>query len=290
MRSQITTKRHPRSSAEISFRRFLPIFPALALFLASCGGNPSTDEESLSDAETADRVENTRFTIETVSYSATEEDCALEDCTNIKVEIPQLRGEDDAVAEKINTAGEEQLRGMVKARLPEPMNAPWDVMMDSFMQGFEMFKLEFPHSTQKWFLHIHGKESQISGERFILHITDEEYMGGAHPNSYVILKTYDLNTGNEVDVLREFDLPTLERVAEEYFRRERGLEADAPLNDRGLMFPDSRFIVAENLAVVGDTLLMIYNPYEVAAYSEGFTFLNIPLSELRETDRTAEMN
>ncbi len=250
--------------------------------LSACGGSAGSESNSENSANTSSKAEVNKspYSIETVKYNASEKDCSGKECTTIEVVIPQLEGPNKEVTAKINQVVEDQFRELVKSRLPEPVNASWDVMTEKFIEGYELFLMEFPDSEQDWYLHVDGSESQIRDGNFILHISDDEYMGGAHPNAYVILQSFDLATGNRIDVLDRLDRKKLETVAERYFRQVRGLSPQAPLDDEGYMFPGGRFVLPENIALLGDTVWLIYNPYEVAAYSEGATELRIPLSEV----------
>ena len=280
----------PRGGAESAARNarlFLLLIP-IAFFWMACGSSGDTSTHNGDAAQESKTADLPGYAVETVTYAAEESECEGRDCTNIEVVIPRLKSEsgDTGIADKINRQVEEQFREMVKARLPEPMNAPWEVMTEKFIEGFELFLMEFPDSEQSWFLHLNGSKSQIRSGRYIVHIDDHEYMGGAHPNAYVMLKTYDLGTGNAVDVLDELNVEKLEAVAERHFRHARGLDPDSPLDDEGFLFPEGRFVLAENIALIGDTVWMIYNPYEVAAYSEGATELRIALDEIAEEGET----
>ena len=68
-------------------------------------------------------------------------------------------------------------------------------------------------------------------------------------------------------------------MAESAFREKHKLTPDTSLNDGGFLFPDGDFILPENMAVNEQGILLIYNPYEVAAYALGRTVLLLPFPE-----------
>lgn len=253
---------------------------SMPILFAGCGNSESSSDQEDVATDTTKAPES-EYTLTMERHEDRIEDCDKVECTHIEVTIPRLEGPDDEVITRINNAVDAKFRELVKSRLPEPIgNASWDLMTQKFIEGYELFLMEFPDFEQSWYLMVDGSGSQVRNDVFVLHISDDEYMGGAHPNGYEMFQSFDLETGHRIDVTERLNTERLRTVAEREFREVRGLAPDASLNDQGLMFPDGEFVLPENIAILGDTVWMIYNPYEVAAYSEGSTELHIPLDEV----------
>ena len=71
------------------------------------------------------------------------------------------------------------------------------------------------------------------------------------------------------DLLVDGYLEPLSALAEKAFRENRGLAADASLEDAGFRFKDNRFVLTDNFALDSAGLLFHYNEYEIAAYVYG---------------------
>jgi hypothetical protein len=112
---------------------------------------------------------------------------------------------------------------------------------------------------------------------FTLRLDFDDYMGGAHPNSYTYLKTYRLQDGKELDLNAILSEGELLKRAEAAFREKHELSADADLNEAGFMFENNTFSLPENMALVKGGILLHYNPYEVASYAQGETEIVIEL-------------
>jgi len=244
-----------------------------ALFITACG----SDTEKV---ETADEVSES-FKIEFRDYSARDSSCTEEECTEIEVSIPFLSSNNRVVAEKVNEEIDAHYRRLIGARLPEPRSTgAWEDLCAGFIEGYELFTLEFPDSPESWYLYMDGKHSTILGDTlFTLKLDHSEFMGGAHGNQSVYLYSYDLKNGEPIDIAARYG-ESLKRVAERKFRKQHGIGPDEDLNGAGFIFPESGFILPENIGYTSKGVTLIYNPYEVASYSAGATEINIALSEL----------
>lgn len=107
------------------------------------------------------------------------------------------------------------------------------------------------------------------------------YTGGAHPNTYTTLLSFDRRTGKAMcltDLVA--DTTALLPLVEQAFRKQQGVKAQESLEDEGYFLQDGRFFLPENVAVGRDGLIFYYNPYEIAAYALGPIEVIVPYSEL----------
>ena len=251
------------------------------IILASCGGNNSSNDESKTGASDSLDMKSSSISMEIETYSDKEKSCETEECTHINLKIPVLGGGNDVAVNQINTFIDGQYREAVKSRLPEPTgNTTLDAMCASFIEGYKLFMLEFPDSEQKWYLEIDGSESIVAPDYFTVVINHAEYLGGAHPATFVQLQSFDLATGNMISISDKYRGNKLKAIAEKMFREKNGLDSTTDLNDAGFMFKDGQFVLPENMGLTPDGVLMVYNSYEVASFDKGETRFIIPYNHL----------
>jgi len=248
----------------------------LVLVLVACGNETeNTTEKNSHKAVT--------YELYFQEYSDKEANCKGEECTEVKIVLPQLQGGDSLIASVINKKIEDRYRQLIKSRLPEPRSTgSWESLAAGFIEGFELFKMEFPDDPTSWYLYLDGEESVLVGDTiFTAIVNDSEFMGGAHGNTATLVESYHLENGFRIDFVERYG-DKLKELAEEKFRAHHGISAVEPLNDAGFIFPEEGFILPDNIGYTSKGLVLIYNPYEVAPYSTGATVLTIPLSELEE--------
>lgn len=249
---------------------------ATSFFVQSCtGSNENNNENTTSTPDTTAKAAPWQLTFE--DHSATEKDCPVDDCTYIRLHIPILAGNHTDVAETVNTFTKNEVRETVKSRLPEPRgNISLEAMCDAFMEGYQLFKIEFPDSDARWYLDISGDSSVVGEDYFTTVVQISEYLGGAHPNTYTQIHSFDLQSGNQIRIADRFDINLVKSYAEKRFREKNKLSPDDRLDDNGFLFEDGVFVLPENMGLTPEGLLLYYNAYEVAAYANGPTRIVIP--------------
>ena len=102
-------------------------------------------------------------------------------------------------------------------------------------------------------------------------ITLDYYEGGAHGITQLLTLNMDNKTGEMVtlsDVYGEnYEQPLTERLLEALLEK-TGARNIGELHDRGYLYSMDMFVPA-NFIVGDDEVTFIYNPYEIAPYSEG---------------------
>ncbi len=256
---------------------FITVLPALLMGLSSCEANKGNDTQ----AQESKAVEPY-----TISYQGTEvreEGCNGSNCTYVSIQYAVLQG--GLNAEKINNTIEDELREIIKSRLPEPQAmGSWEELAQKFIEGYELFTLEFPDTKERWYLKIESDKSVLTDAYFTSYILTSDFMGGAHPNYYAMLAVFDLSTGDLVDVLELVDEEALTMEAERMYRAQHKLKPHDPLDDSGFFFPGGIFSLSANIGIISEGILVVYNPYEVAAYSKGMTSFVVPFSVLAENE------
>ncbi|HWK56159.1 MAG TPA: DUF3298 domain-containing protein [Parapedobacter sp.] len=149
-----------------------------------------------------------------------------------------------------------------------------------------------------WTSESHAKVYSITPTYLGLAIHASSYTGGAHGNYATIFKHYDLQA-NEWLTLNDMVIPSFQNelaaVAERYFRQQENLGVDQSLED-AYFFDGGQFSLPDNFAIEPDSMLFLYNIYEIKPYVNGQTELRIPHTDIERllSDRAkriiAELN
>lgn len=262
---------------------FKILIPAafLSVLLFSCKGGDAEKRAALNEAP---------YTLTFAEAYAEEPDCDgdTSECTYAKLKLPLLSAGDPETAGRINADVDALVRAYLKERLPEPeAMGSLDDLAESFVEGYTLYTMEFPDGPGKWYFEARGDSSALLDDRFVLHLTFDEYMGGAHPNAHTVLKNYSLADGEPLSIAEFTDIDALRKRAEKAFRWQFGLKRDDDLNDRGFMFEDGVFTLPENIALTPRGYLLIYNPYEVSSYAEGEIRMLLPYEKKEEAEEPA---
>jgi len=205
---------------------------------------------------------------------------AFQNCVQIKFRYPEISFQvNPAIEKKINA---EILEQILQPIFKPSENPTIEGMMKEFISDYNNFIIE-TGSSQGWVL-TRDIEVRFFNDDFISIIYSEySYLGGAHPNNFVLFSNYSLKSGNKIklsDILADEYLPELTKIAEEEFRKLKNLNTTQTLNEAGYWFEDNLFYLNNNFALNDSTLTFYYNKYEISAYAYGPTELDIPLSRI----------
>lgn len=107
------------------------------------------------------------------------------------------------------------------------------------------------------------------------------YTGGAHGNGHSTYFIKDKKTGAPLD-LNDFinDIEELNLLAEVEFRKELELIPTANLEEEGFWFDNGKFVVNDNFYFEDESLVFLFNTYEIAPYSAGSIQFAIPIKKI----------
>ena len=129
--------------------------------------------------------------------------------------------------------------------------------------------LTFAYSYFTYFLDISGK--QFIYNNYVSYVFfKEEYLGGAHPNTYIWTVVFDLDTENIVTLenLTTKDVTFLNYVSESI----RGDLLFQPyITNTSLLYAGTRPLKSnfQYFVLVDEGILFYFPPYQVAPYSSG---------------------
>lgn len=185
------------------------------------------------------------------------------------------------MAKTINTAlREEIIAQMIFDETMEIENL--EDAMSSFESAYTDIKNIFKEEITPWEAKIDGKI--IFEDEMLLTIQMDSYIftGGAHGHQAKRFLNFDKKRGSELENWQLFqNRSDFQEFAEQQFRKQEAIPAEASINDTGLMFERDHFYLPENIGFTNKGIKLLYNPYEVASYAEGPIELTLPYKEVK---------
>lgn len=200
-------------------------------------------------------------------------------CAKAEVTYPEATAGDATVMKAVN----DTLQYYVKMTLAFGEGIPANIQegVDHFIRSYETYILEDSVYITPWEVQTNAKVMYQSAKYISVEIANYAYTGGAHPNSYVNLLTFDANSGRKLQLTDLVsDTIKLKSLAEMKFKEARELAPTADLIEEGF-FWDGVFAFPANIAFTNKGLYFMYNPYEAAAYAMGPTEFTISYEELK---------
>jgi hypothetical protein len=132
--------------------------------------------------------------------------------------------------------------------------------------------------------HLIIKILSTTTKTFSLEVNSYSYLGGAHGSSFTELINYDRATGKRLklnDLFVKNYQEKLIKIIEKEYRRQEHVTAKDSLSDKLYWFKN-KFILAENIGIGEDGLILEYNPYEIKPYAGGTTTLIVRYELLKD--------
>ena len=253
-----------------------PVTPLLVvaalLMLWGCGG------ESQSDKATG----SAQYVMSLLADSTGQCGDSTSPCARISYSFPEItRCANPHVADVINS--EIQLLLLGEQTDTSDIEFVEDII-SGFLLDYDKLLNDFPDYRLPWIKNVTLDVVANGGGVLSLEYVLFEFTGGAHPNTQIQNRNFDLETG-QLLTLHQLLLPgadtTLTRLAEKHFRMARQLAPDADLAEAGFWFENGKFVINGNFLIDLQGLTFAYNAYEIAPYSMGPTGFTVPYNELR---------
>jgi len=140
------------------------------------------------------------------------------------------------------------------------------------------FKDEFEESSLVWEAQIEGEVTYQSPEITCVAINSYLNTGGAHGSMNISFLNFNSQTGELLKNDEFIKSNDFLKLAKTYFRLEieETLDKDS-FND---YFWGDDFHLPENIGFSDEGVILLYNVYEIAPYSEGITEFTIPFEKV----------
>ncbi|MDX1387018.1 MAG: DUF3298 and DUF4163 domain-containing protein [bacterium] len=224
-----------------------------------------------------------QFEFETIVFEKSYRDCKPEskDCTRLKLIYPKVvMGGNDGLRRKFN----EVIMKWVETPFFEKESLGPEALAQKMFSKYAGFQKEFPTNPIPWELQRTVSAEQVSPGILNLDSTQYSFMGGAHPNTFRILQSFNATTAEAyslADLFKPGYEADLTKIGEKIFRKQMNVPPGENLGEAGFFFEKDVFKLNENFQMAPGGLKFFYNPYEVAPYVVGPIELIIPWAELK---------
>lgn len=194
----------------------------------------------------------------------------------IELNFPKASSYDEK-AKKVNALIEETIAAEMSLS-EEIKEQSIDTAIKSFNKEFNDFQSNFPDSEQQWEMFVDGEVIYESPEIISISLSTYTDTGGAHGNTHVVFLNLDPETGNSIPIEEIIkDEEKFKELAIKYFKEKISKKKhDLDIVDS---FYGKDFMLPETIGFSEEGVVILYNTYEIAAYSFGITEYVIPYSE-----------
>ena len=210
---------------------------------------------------------------ETPKISFLEINLSLADTNLVEINIPKAVGNSE-ITEKINETFETKVISCLNTNGSNKSNTKTlKESINSFNTEFKNFKNNFPNSQQLWEAQIDGEVLYQSDAIISASITSYINTGGAHGNLYVTLLNFSAKTGNPIPNEKLFDdLEIFKKIVKPYFLQS--------IKNKEVSSIET-FTIPPNIGFNEDGIILLYNTYEIAPYSEGIIEFTVPFEKIK---------
>lgn len=246
------------------------------VILFSCKNNNQKDTQLTQKTATPSQ----EFSFKSKILTTTDfEMCKDTNCPEI--EIKYLAFSDSEISEKIKQGLNQHRAKIIESKESVPSGIILKEAVKNYIKDFKAFKKEYPKAKTGYELILEEKVLNKTDNLLVIVTKYYNYTGGAHGYGATNFTTFSLKTGevlNHEDLIS--NLKAFKKYTEKKFRKKYDIPQGKGINSTGFFFKDNEFALPENIAILEDKVVLIYNRYEAAAYSEGELKLTFPKEEV----------
>jgi len=225
--------------------------------------------------------EKTELTFEEIAIDQVSEiNCVPEEenCAFISIHTPMADDNGNA-SQVMNEHIEEHIISLVNYQEEDDIKT-LEALVQRFMDNYEASAKEFPEYNIPWEASVEGKLVNKTPEVISIEYKLALFTGGAHGYTSITFLNFDPETG---DILSNDEIfnPEFKAYAEKLFREKNDIPEDGSINSTGFFFENDQFQLPQNIGILKNKIILRYNAYEVASYSEGGIQLDIPMEEVQ---------
>ncbi|MBT0607015.1 DUF3298 and DUF4163 domain-containing protein [Aequorivita echinoideorum] len=222
--------------------------------------------------------------IEIASESFTEKElsiCEGVECPEVTINYVEIIG-DGEISEKIN----KKIKNFIFSSLlmgedTIPTAKTIQEAATGFVEVYNADKAQFPDLAGAYFAEISVNEIYNSPEHLCFELRQYLYTGGAHGYGTTSFLNIDKKTGEELTFKEIFkNEKDFKSFAEKKFRNQQQIPSEAPITATGLWFENDKFFLPKSVGFTKDSLIFVYNQYDIASYADGQIELKIEMKEV----------
>lgn len=248
----------------------------LLLLLVACTSNNRSDAKAMEPMKSETKTFNKKF-------------CLTEDkCATFNVKLPEIIGGDSAVVQNVNHSVQGFILSTVGANISLPFPEAMDTAAAQFVSMFKQSMDENPDIPMGYSMEINGNTLLLNKKVATVHLDGYSFTGGAHPNPFTTIVSYDLIDGGKALDINELvsDTNAVRSMLEIGYKEAKGMKSED--NIRDLLYPEmDQLPMPANTAILPQGIIFYYNAYEVAPYAVGPTEVILSWEQLGElSDKT----
>ncbi|WP_237708905.1 DUF3298 and DUF4163 domain-containing protein [Gillisia marina] len=202
-----------------------------------------------------------------------------ENCTFIGIKVPWAMGK-DTISNLMNSHIEDHVIKMIDYQDYEDLES-LESLAQTFIDDYEISAKEFPEYNIPWEAYVEGKITYQSEKLISIQFDVALFTGGAHGYTSVTYLNFDPETGRLVSNEELFS-QDFKDFAEVRFRKKNDIPENESINSTGLFFENDKFQLPQNIGFHSNKVVLIYNSYEIASYSEGNIQLVFKMEEAKK--------
>lgn len=202
-----------------------------------------------------------------------------ENCAYISINIPWVENAGSR-NKKINQHIEHHVINLIDYQEENNQNS-LESLSQNFIDNYEISATEFPEYNIPWEASVEGRVLQNLPHLISIEFNLALFTGGAHGFISTSYLNIDPKTG---ELFSNDDLFTQDFIsyAEKIFRKKHEIPVDQTINSTGYFFENDSFHLPQNIGFLNNKVILRYNAYEVASYSEGGIQLEIPTKDVED--------
>lgn len=212
--------------------------------------------------------------------TVTESNCKTDStaCAEFQANFVHFTGSDQ-LARTLNAVTDSFATALVSMEQDSQVFSP-AAAAQHLLRLHEQAKKEETVGIMGWSVHLDSNVPYVSENYLTLDLMADSYLGGAHPNTFRQIQTYDRTTALPVNYAALVtDTTKLSALLELKYKAEKGATPQSDLKE--LTFDGSPLPLPAFIAQVEQGLLFYYNDYEVAPHAVGPTEIVLTWAELK---------
>ncbi len=226
---------------------------------------------------------NKEKNLEIQAGSLTENDldiCDKAKCPEITINYLHISGNGEVAAKINGKINDFIIASLSLGEEEKPTAKTMEEAATNFVEAYKADKSRFPDMSAGYFAEISVTELYNSPDLICFELRQYLFTGGAHGYGTTSFLNVDPHSGDELTIDEIFkDKKEFIAFAEKEFREQQNINPDQSLNDPGFWFEDNSFHLPESVGFLQDSLIFVYNQYDIASYAQGPIELKISLAE-----------
>ncbi|TPE46188.1 DUF3298 and DUF4163 domain-containing protein [Pontibacter mangrovi] len=255
--------------------------------LYSCQSGSTEEATTAPEAMQQAEVQPLSFRSQTVSRRSSYCGQSPEACAEATITYLEAFGGSEELRQRINKFLEQNIMRLLLDYNPDADTSAVGkkaavTVAEAFVKAQEDFVREMDEipASAAWELQLEVQPLFQSDSVTTILSSYYAYAGGAHPNSYISLQSFEM----EGKKLRPADIVTdtlqLKQMVEQEFRRVREIPTGQHLSEAGLFLEDNQLPLPQEMGLTAQGLSLYYNAYEIGPYAFGATDLLLPYPQL----------